>query len=499
MHPRCEVGHDCERCGDKLTLTYDAVDNPDQRIQNDSAQVTVGLVTVLCIIVSSCLQIGVYTCYVTWTVGWHGTLIIYVYYAITSLINKKLMSPIVALTYNQDKLEGNFRFHHARVRTSAEAIAFTAGEEETKVALGEDFGKALRNQTTQIFKQSYLNLFTGFIGNGNTMVGYSIAALTIFTHPEYAKYSPSDLAEAITQLTSVIGGLTGSFTSLVNAAPLASSLAGNASRIGQMMEFMDVLEDEHQREQKQRSHAMDQAVGSLGKHLVGGDVLMRVSSLNCRLPSGRLIVHNLNLAIERGVNVVVQGPSGCGKTSLLRYIRGLWHLRADDGTVHTELQVGTGGIMYLPQRPYVFTGSLQRQVTYPRDDPLAPELSWEDEGAGIVASLMEELDLMHLVSRTDGWNTNRPWHDLLSLGEQQRLSIIRVIYHRPQLAILDECTSALSPEIEETAYRLLNEAGITVVSVAHRPSVAHYHAKKLLLDGQGGWTLSAVPKKGDKQ
>ena len=56
-----------------------------------------------------------------------GTAIIYVYYLITSIINKKLMSPIVALTYNQDKLEGNFRFHHARVRTSAEAIAFTAG------------------------------------------------------------------------------------------------------------------------------------------------------------------------------------------------------------------------------------------------------------------------------------------------------------------------------------------------------------------------------------
>jgi hypothetical protein len=36
-----------------------------------------------------------------------------------------------------------------------------AGEEETKFSLSEDFGKALRNQTTQIFKQSYLNLFTG--------------------------------------------------------------------------------------------------------------------------------------------------------------------------------------------------------------------------------------------------------------------------------------------------------------------------------------------------
>ena len=47
------------------------------------------------------MQIAVYTCYVTWTVGWHGTLIIYVYYIITAFINKKLMSPIVALTYNQ--------------------------------------------------------------------------------------------------------------------------------------------------------------------------------------------------------------------------------------------------------------------------------------------------------------------------------------------------------------------------------------------------------------
>ena len=58
-------------------------------------------------------------------------------------------------------------------------------------------------------------------------------------YSEYAAYSPADLAESITQLTSVIGGLTGSFTALVNAAPLASSLAGNASRVGQMLEFMD--------------------------------------------------------------------------------------------------------------------------------------------------------------------------------------------------------------------------------------------------------------------
>jgi len=77
------------------------VDNPDQRIQNDAAQVTVGLVTLICIIFSSLLQVSIYTFYVTYTVGWRGTMIVYVYYFITAIFNKMLMSPIVALTYNQ--------------------------------------------------------------------------------------------------------------------------------------------------------------------------------------------------------------------------------------------------------------------------------------------------------------------------------------------------------------------------------------------------------------
>jgi len=72
------------------------------------------------------------------------------------------------------------------------------------------------------------------------------------------------------------------------------------------------------------------------------------------------------------------------------------------------------------------------------------------------------------------WNTVKEWHDLLSLGEQQRLSVIRLLFHKPVcdkllsvpclplltgslqvLAILDEATSALSTDIEEEVYKLL--------------------------------------------
>lgn len=464
------------------------VDNPDQRIQNDAAQVTVGLVTLICIIASSLLQVAIYTFYVTFTVGWHGTLIVYVYYLITVIINKQLMSPIVALTYNQDKLEGNFRFHHARVRTGAESIAFAGGEEETKFGLNEDFKKALANQTTQIFKQSYLNLFSGFIGNSNAILGYCIAALTIFTNADYASYTAADLAESITQLTSVIGGLTGSFNSLVSAAPLASSLAGNASRVGQMLEFMDLMESDHDRHAQYRETSAAKA-----NVRPAPNETLRIQGMTCRLPHGRLIVDNLNLVLERGQNLVVHGPSGCGKTSLLRYVRGLWHLKKDMGHVTTTLRnggAGHGGIIYLPQRPYVFFGSLQRQITYPRDDPYALEMSWEEEGAGEVMKLMEALDLGHLLARAEGWNTEMEWQDLLSLGEQQRLSLVRLVYHRPVLAILDEATSALSPDEEACVYGLFKDKDISYVSVAHRPSVMQYHQHLLELDGKGGWTLS---------
>jgi hypothetical protein len=58
-------------------------------------------------------------------------------------------------------------------------------------------------------------------------------------------------------------------------------MAGNASRIGQMLEFMDVLEEEHQRQQAQRVHAKDHA-GEKSSDMKGSNVTMKLSNLTCR-------------------------------------------------------------------------------------------------------------------------------------------------------------------------------------------------------------------------
>lgn len=75
------------------------------------------------------------------------------------------------------------------------------------------------------------------------------------------------------------------------------------------------------------------------------------------------------------------------------------------------------------------------------------------------------------------------------MGEQQRLAFARVLVRRPKLVILDEATSALDSRNEAKLYRRLQDAGVTVISIAHRPAVLRYHTHVLHLSGGGVWAL----------
>ncbi|GIL45833.1 hypothetical protein Vafri_2969 [Volvox africanus] len=80
------------------------------------------------------------------------------------------------------------------------------------------------------------------------------------------------------------------------------------------------------------------------------------------------------------------------------------------------------------------------------------------------------------------------WASSLSLGEQQRLGWARLLLSRPKLALLDEATSALDQDTEARLYKVLEESGITYISVGHRSTLKEFHRTLLQLrpSGAGG-------------
>jgi ATP-binding cassette subfamily D (ALD) protein 3 len=142
-------------------------------------------------------------------------------------------------------------------------------------------------------------------------------------------------------------------------------------------------------------------------------------------------------------------------------------------------------LFYVPQKPYMSIGTLRDQVTYPMT--IGPE---EDEK---LEKLMDLVELTYLVRR-EGWNSVKDWPDVLSGGEKQRVAMARLFYHKPAFGILDECTSAVSVDVEAKIYKTCSELGITIFTVSHRPQLIHYHDYVLKFDGEGGWEWQKLSK-----
>ena len=171
------------------------------------------------------------------------------------------------------------------------------------------------------------------------------------------------------------------------------------------------------------------------------------------------------------------GPSGSGKSSILRTVAGLWN--TGEGAIQRpQLK----RMMFLPQKPYLIQASLRANVLYPQRDA---ELSKES-----LIETFKQVNLESLANRVDGdFETVLDWSNILSLGEQQRLSFARVLLYKPDLVFLDEGSSALDETNEKTLYDLLRNLACSYVSVGHRSKLREYHDFLLQITGDGKWEL----------
>ncbi|XP_006882483.1 PREDICTED: ATP-binding cassette sub-family D member 3 isoform X4 [Elephantulus edwardii] len=218
--------------------------------------------------------------------------------------------------------------------------------------------------------------------------------------------------------------------------------------------------------------------------IINADNIIKFDHVPLATPNGDILIQDLNFEVRSGANVLICGPNGCGKSSLFRVLGELWPLFGGRLTKPER-----GKLFYVPQRPYMTLGTLRDQVIYPdgREDQKRKGIS-----DLVLKEYLDNVQLGHILEREGGWDSVQDWMDVLSGGEKQRMAMARLFYHKPQFAILDECTSAVSVDVEGYIYSHCRKVGITLFTVSHRKSLWKHHEYYLHMDGRGNYEFKKI-------
>ncbi|KAM3861190.1 lysosomal cobalamin transporter ABCD4-like [Diretmus argenteus] len=451
-----------------LNVLREDVDNPDQRISQDAERLCKQMSTMASRLIVSPFTLTYYTYHCFHSTGWIGPVSIFGYFVIGTIANKILMGPIVATLFEQEKLEGDFRFKHMQIRVNAESAAFYRAGKVEHMRTDRRLQTLLYTQRSLMNKELWL--YSKTILHTRTHVCLAVGAL-------------------ISKNAFVCIYLINGFTQLIDLSTTLSDVAGYTHRIGELREVMDDI----LRKQCDYDPASGEGYNfdsDFNVHAGPADIAFILDRLSYKSPySDQLLVQDLSLRISQGTHLLVVGNTGTGKTSLLRVLNRLWE--ADSGFVQMTTCFGPRGILFLPQKPYLTDGTLREQVIYPLKDIYPASGSVDDER---ILQFLELAGVSSLLKRTGGldekvdWN----WYDVLSPGEMQRLCFARLFYLQPKYAVLDEATSALTEEAEAQLYRACKQFGMTLVSLGHRSSLEKYHDVQLKLCGEGRWELAKL-------
>lgn len=206
----------------------------------------------------------------------------------------------------------------------------------------------------------------------------------------------------------------------------------------------------------------------------------------CVSRQGRLILDAVTLVLAAPVTVVT-GPSGAGKTTLLRLLNGLD--APDAGAVRFD---DVALSEWVPR-------ALRRAVGFVAQQPSAiadtggEELDLAARFGGSSVSLDQARALCGELDIEDDHLARDP--RALSVGERQRLAIVRALVAAPKALVLDEPTSAQDDLRAEKVHRLLHryvQDGLRVVVVEHKLDALHvYQAEDITTVRMAGGRISA--------
>ena len=440
----------------RMQLLGDAADNPDQRIADDIRQFIELTLNIGLQLLNSCVTLLSFLA-ILWGLSaaapvhlfgakldipgyllWAALIYACIGTALTHLIGRAL----IALNFQQQRYEADFRFNLVRVRENSEQIALLNGERTERDRLLLRFGSVVANWMAIMSRQKKLTFFTA---------GYSQASVVF----PFVMVSPAYFAGAIQ-----LGGLmqtANAFGQVQNALSVFVTLYRNLAEWRAVIERLAGFD---------QSVAAARAIAPPVITVNSGDAAtVSFHDLLVRFPNGIPLVNANDIVFKPGERVLVTGPSGAGKSTLFRALAGVWPFGKGAITIPKSARM-----MILPQRPYFPIAPLAAAVAYPAEPG--------QFDAATVAELIGAVGLSALVSRIE---EEAHWNRMLSLGEQQRLGIARALLYCPDFLFLDEATASLDEPSETALYQLLDQRlpRATIVSIGHRTTLAAFHRRRL--------------------
>lgn len=504
--------------------TFYKVSNLDSRIRNVDQLLTVdierfcaSLADLYSNLSKPAIDIVLFSRRLARSLGAQGPVLMIAYFGACSGALQLVQPPFGQLAAEEQRLEGEYRLHHSRLIAHSEEIAFFGGANREKLYINAALDAVVAHARRLFRARWRIGVIDAILVKYvATIVGYAVVSIPIFfaNSPLYRALMPqvllravggksepnnvpssetssaSDIAGLYTRNSRLLLQLAGAIGRIVLAGKEINRLTGYTQRVATLRDVLDDLSSDgavRRRFESSPDLARDMHLATLMTpgQLISGCDNVRFEHVNLVSPDATVLVENLSFAIEKGHHVLVTGSNGCGKSSLFRVLAGLWPVYG--GTVHSPARER---IFFVPQRPYLALGSLRENVCFP--------YSWREavalKGATdeVIEAMLRDAHLEILVNRPGGLDAVHDWAEVLSGGQKQRLGFARLLFHRPDFAILDEASSAVSVDIEALLYKKTKAAGITLISVSHRPSLWSFHDKVLKFDGAGGYEFRYI-------
>ncbi|GAD96549.1 hypothetical protein PVAR5_5207 [Paecilomyces variotii No. 5] len=470
-----------------ISALDDRIKNPDQLITVDIARFSNSLAELYSNLAKPILDMAIYNYSLSKSVGGEGLFLMSLLVQVSANVMRMLTPPFGKYVADEARLEGEFRFQHTRLIDYSEEVALYHGHEAEKDNLDKGYFTLIKHVNRILRRRLYHGFMEDFV------VKYFWGALGLilcsfpvfFKIPGQVTQTMGDRTESFVTNRRMLLSSSDAFGRVMFSYKEISELAGHTARVSSLLEVMDDLTAGHFEKKLVSSASTEENAAVLaGRGTVIESDVIEFTDVPIVSPNGDVLVRKLSFTVFPGDHLLIVGPNGCGKSSLFRILGGLWPVYG--GTVKKP---SFENIFYIPQRPYLSRGTLRQQVIYPDTvgDMRAKGVTDAD-----LYDVLSTVEIASVVERPGGWDAEEEWRDVLSGGLQQRIAMARLFYHRPKFAILDECTSSVTLEIEKVMYETAKKLGITLMTVSHRRSLWQYHKKILQFDGQGNYIFTGL-------